>query len=905
MPPPRAELQPRPPGHRLAPPLPLLLLGAATIVVAVVFSGIPELDAPWLQGDEHIFIASNPDVTGEATDRPLWLRCLTLFIHPHEDLYQPLTILTYALEWTLWGDRRIPFMRQTDVLLHALNALLVWMVLQSLLLRFTRVPPDVRTALAWPLALVWAAHPVLVNTYVADMGRTHLLSATFTLLTLLFHLRALDHPDGPHRRRWFDAALVTLLAAMLNKPVVGWVAVVLVLEGLRLGWAAALRSPRVYIVGGICLGFALLTLWTTRSALLLEESPLPLFGDPFSRAVLSLVLSLRNILLPGGWLSVWYPPDIHTGWSYWPVWLGVMILAAGTILAVGCARRQDYRGVALGLVWFVALWLPSSGIVGARVLVTQDRYLYQPLIGLLAAGGVALARWVVANPRWRVPRLAGGVVTAALLATCAVPWNAQLTREFRSTLQRALRALRLNPGDPRAVEMLAAAYNFCRHHPAPELRQSPPPDCHTLFLATLNEASRLAAERPEYFRVAHDRAAFHRRLSFEFWNARQFERSLMEALTAARFEPNAPLTWLRLAHGYRALGRIAEAEACYRRLEQALTPRAADYALRLTEYGDLLLNGFDDPVAAKPRFQAALTARELPPRVAVLATLGLARCEVQAGEGRFGFELANQVLIRDPENLEAQLVRALYHLRSHHWAEARTAYGSVLERDPTHYEALRGLHEIAAQLDEWDVAIRNWATAWQAAPDRRELRSFLVWALACADDPTAECEAEALLAEDSDNPMACYALMLAVLRRGEVEQAIEWSCRAEFGWPIPKARESARAEATIRLLLARGRLLPEAAVAQVVLLMQMGQPARAKQAAASYLRQNPDSLWRVYLMGVLGTLPAESDARGDAGWRKIHGLSISPVESVKECVILVVGEETGASTSWAPHGASQ
>jgi len=406
--------------------------------------------------------------------------------------------------------------------------------------------------------------------------------------------------------------------------------------------------------------------------------------------------------------------------------------------------------------------------------------------------------------------------------------------------------------------MLAAAYNFCRDHPTPEARQSPPPDYHALFLEALDEASGLAAERPEYFRNAHDRAAFHRRLSFEFWNARQFERSLLEALTAAEFEPDAPLTWLRLAHGYRALGRLHEAAECYRRLEQALTPRAADYALRLTEFGDLLLHGFDDPAAARPRFRAALSAGEVPPKVAVLATLGLGRCEVLAGEGRVGFELAGQVLARDPENLEAQLVRALYHLRSHHWTEASTAYSAVLERDPTHYEALRGLHEIAAQLDEWDTAVRNWATAWQAAPHRRELRSFLVWALACADDPTAEFEADALLAEDSDNPLACYARMLAALRQGLTEQAIEWSCRAEFGRPIPKARESARAEATIQLLLARGRLLPEAAVAQVVLLMQTGQPERAKEVAASYLKQNPDSPWRVYLIAVLGALPPQS-----------------------------------------------
>lgn len=885
----RAQSPPKPVHDRPVPPLPLLLIGAAAIVAAVLLSGRPDLDAPWLQGDEHIFIASNPDVTGEGTNRPLWQRLVSLFVHPHEDLYQPLTILTYAIEWPLWGDRRIPYMRQTDVLLHAVNALLLWAVLEAMFFRFVPVPADVRTAVAWSLALIWAAHPVLVNTYVADMGRTHLLSGAFALLALLLHLRALDHPEGRVRSRWFDAALLALLAAMLNKPVVGWVAVVLVLEGLRLGWSAAIRSPRVYVVGGLCAVFALLTLWTTRRSLLLDESPLPLFGDPFSRAALSLVLSLRNTLLPGAWLSVWYPPDIRTGWTYWAVWLGVMLLAAAAVLAARCARRREYGGVTLGLVWFLALWLPSSGIVGARVLATQDRYLYQPLMGLALAAGVGLASWVVANPRQRVRKLAGMVAVATVLATCAVPWNTQLTRQFRSTLQRALRAVRLNPGDPRAMEMLAAAYNFCQDHPTHQAHPPSPPDYRALFLAALNEAARLAAEHPEYFRNTHDRAAFHRRLSFEFWNAREFELSLREALAAAEFEPDAPLTWLRLAHGYRALGRLEETAQCYRRLEQVLTPRAPDFAIRMTEFGDLLLTGFDNPAEARPRFRAALAAPQLPRAVAVLATLGLARCEVLAGEGRAGFELANQVLARDPDNLDAQLVRALYHLLSHHWEEARAAYSAVLDRDSTQYEALRGLHEIAAQLDQWDIAVSAWAAACRAAPDRRELRSFLVWVLACADDPAAEPEADALLEEDSDNPLACYARMLTALRRGEVEAAIEWSCRAEFGRPILKARESARAEATIRLMLERGQLEPDGAVVQVTLLKRMGQTGRAKELAESYLSRNPDSTWRAYLMGLITTPPAESDARSDAQWRKTGGLSITSVESVKDSVILHSG----------------
>ena len=170
---------------------------AAVIVLAVVSAGMPLMDAPWLLGDEHVFIVNNTDINGRGRTEPLLERWLGIFTSVHEDLYQPLPILSYAIEWRFsQGDPLVT--RRNDVLLHAVNALLVWSVLYALLCRLGGQRGRPLLLVTWALALFWSLHPIHITTYVSDMCRTHLLSAMFALAAMRLHIQALGAP----RRSW-------------------------------------------------------------------------------------------------------------------------------------------------------------------------------------------------------------------------------------------------------------------------------------------------------------------------------------------------------------------------------------------------------------------------------------------------------------------------------------------------------------------------------------------------------------------------------------------------------------------------------------------------------------------------------------------------------------------------------
>jgi Tfp pilus assembly protein PilF len=814
---------------------------ALVLVVAAYLAGAPGLDAPWIVGDEYLFIADNPDVTGEGRREPLWWRCVQIFGHVHGDLYQPVPIFTYALEWALWGEQRVFFMRQTDVLLHALNGLLLWAVLYQLLHRLRPSTARAPTVLAWGLAMLWALHPTLVIAYAADMGRTHVLSGTFALASLLLHLRALD------TRRWppFIAAIVALILAMMSKAVVGWIGLILVLEWALLGLRATLRSPRIYIIAAICAAFALLTLYTSKQAGLIADSQLALFGDPISRSVLAVWIYLRNVVAPLGQLSTWYLSDIRTSWSYPLVWLGVLLTAAGVAVTLWTARKPSIRGVAIGLVWFAALLLPVIGVVGGRAAAAQDRYLYQPLMGLMLALGTLLATRI-AGVRSAGNRVRTGIFLGIAMPVCLAMLihDRRLCYDARDTLRRAERVARLNPDDPRATENLAIAHSFDYTHGASRPRDTQPDDLLARFRQTLLQAVALSDTRPQYFLGPADRAAFHRRISYQLWLAGFFEDSLEQARHAHDFEPEAPLTWLRLAHAYRSLERWDEARQAYRKLESVLTADDPDHAARLVEFGDLLLHRFDEPGQALQKYRQALTNPNIAPQVWTLATLGRARCEVLAGEGLRGLQLAQEVLARQPDRLDAWEIIALYHLRSHHWQDATRVYTAILQRSPTYYDALRGFHEVCVQTGRYRDAALAWDAALHYAPGVPPFQAYLVWSAAVADDESAPQMADALLEIAPNNRFACLARMLLAIRANDVELALVWIQSARTGAALPEARELLRAAETLHLMAEREELPPEAALAEAALRIARGNNAKAAELLDAYLESFPSSRWR-------------------------------------------------------------
>lgn len=804
---------------------------AAVLVLAVFAAGGPGLSSPWIQGDEFIFIVNNPEVTGAGvTPDSMATRLGMIFRYPPaEDLYQPIPILTYAAQWS-WVRAALPRdatpavieltvaeqVRGVDLLLHSINALVLWSLLARLLIRWGPAGFFGANVLAWMLALLWALHPVQAHAYAADMGRTHLLAALFALLALRFYFASLGAGGGA----WFALAIVTLVLGMLCKPTPGWFLVIFVVHALATSVRRAAISVRVWLAALICAVFAGLALATSRQSGLMQDAAAGLFGDPVARSLYAVTVYAQHVVAPLA-LSTWYLPDPNTNWANWRAWVGAVLTIASAIHATRCWRRAETRMITLGWVWFWATLLPVIGLIGAREAAAVDRYLYLPLGGLALVLGGQIALWIMAAPT----EMAGAVRRVALVAgiVCSIPLflaSRHYVETYRSTLQRALGVVRQNPGDPRAFEGLAAAYNFARSHalpPADTPILTAPTTLEEHFRERMIESLNLAASSEHlgrYFPSPDKLAAFHRRLSYAYMQAAAHQMALNEAKLALAIEPDDFNTWNRLASAYRELKLPNDALQAYGRAEALLPADAQTRSNFFASVGDLYLTELDRPDQALGWLQKAVTE---PGATVTLGTeISLAQAEIRAGKGDIGLKIIMSVLERDPANRRAQQQIGEYSLMSGRFDDAFNWYRGLLAADPTDYRALRGFSEACGQLGRWHDAIVAWDDAAHRSPQRPEFQAFLSWTLALAGVDEAAGSAE----KQGQDPAGCrfghLARAVLVARKGtpdDIQAAVAAIEEAEKCPALPQARELERAEAAIRHLQGNGKL-----PAQVVLL---------------------------------------------------------------------------------------
>ena len=320
---------------------------------------------------------------------------------------RPLPYLTYLANHR-WGGFDPFGFHATSVLLHCLNAVLLWCFLNTLLTpeRLDRIIPyRLRELFVYGVPALFLTSPIQTESVAYISSRPEVLGATFYIAALGVFASGLRE-----RHRWVTALLVGFLfagAMSCKQDKLSLPLVILIMDYLLLSkgdWRRMKNNWPTYAlfaVGGVAGFFVVI-----KPFLLADSAGFKLPWDEYLFTQFRVYfVYLRLLFVPVGLNVDWHFVPSETLWDHLS-WLGLIVLAG---LAGACVylRRRAPLAAFGGLFFFVAL-APTSSFFPLLDFAAERR-LYLPSVGFSLVVMVAVA-WLFSPSRRNV-----SVVVAALL----------------------------------------------------------------------------------------------------------------------------------------------------------------------------------------------------------------------------------------------------------------------------------------------------------------------------------------------------------------------------------------------------------------------------------------------------------------------------------------------------------
>ncbi len=509
---------------------------------------------PGLRGgfiwDDDAYVTKNPMLTDANGLREIWLSAHV------QSQYFPLVYTTFRFERDLWGLNPLGF-HLVNVLLHGINAVLVWLVLRRL-----QIPGS------WLAAAIFALHPVQVETVAWITELKSIESLFFCLLAVLAWMQFID-TAGPQRWRFYALALAAYLAALFAKTTActlpAALVLVLWLRGQRFVPARAAQIFPFVLIGG---GMGLVTVWWEKHLGNWNES----FGLAFTLTERMLIAG-RALWFYAGKLL--WPVNLTFSYPRWNINAAdaVQYIPVAGCFAVAAGlwiwRAKLGRGVIAGIVFFVAALSPLLGFVTEYTFhysFVADHYQYNASIGLIAIFAALLWRWMGKTRGW-LP-ISGGLLLVLGCLTCRqcgayrnseTLWRDTIAKNPDSWMAHHNLGIELFE-QGRIDDALAQYQAAVALHPDGDLEQS---DLGAALLAK-NLYSEAIVHLEKALTINPKLQPAENNLALACSGIGEYDQAVVHYREALQIEPNALGTLLNLGSVLKGLGRLDEAAQCYR-----------------------------------------------------------------------------------------------------------------------------------------------------------------------------------------------------------------------------------------------------------------------------------------------------------------------------------------------------
>ncbi|HZM06071.1 MAG TPA: tetratricopeptide repeat protein [Candidatus Saccharimonadales bacterium] len=341
--------------------------------------------------------------------------------------WHPLTWLSHMLDCQ-WYGLQPGGHHITNVIIHAVNSMLLFLALQRMTKTFWR------SAMA---AMLFAWHPLRVESVAWISERKDVLSALFWLLTIIAYLRYVERRS---KIRYGVVLLLFALGLMVKPMLVTLPFVLLLLDWWPLGRFNSKRGSTqrqiqkdskreapstirqlileklpFVIMAVVCCFLTVIAQRREDSLISLTDYPL---GIRWASAVISYFTYIAKTIWPSA-LSVIYP--IRHGILISQFAVACSSLICFSVLVIRFRKTSPY--LLVGWLWYLGALVPVIGIVQVGSQSMADRYTYIPSIGLfmmLCWGLYDLCR------AWRYHRTLMTLLSSTALLACWIDARGQL-----------------------------------------------------------------------------------------------------------------------------------------------------------------------------------------------------------------------------------------------------------------------------------------------------------------------------------------------------------------------------------------------------------------------------------------------------------------------------------------------
>jgi tetratricopeptide (TPR) repeat protein len=408
-------------------------LAAAALAGITLLAYLPALRGGFIWDDDS-FLTLNPLVKASDGLRRFW------FTTQAAD-YWPVTSSTLWVEWRLWGMNAAGY-HATNVALHLVEVVMLWAILRRL-----AIPG------AWLAALLFAVHPVNVESVTWIAQRKNLTAMLFYLLSIYCFLRTRYFVENKAagsrglRDLFLWLSLLAFALAMLSKGSVA--PLPLVLLGL-IAWRRRLEARDAwylapfFAVAGV---LAIVNVWfqTHGSAVVIRTAT---FGDRLLGAGAVIWFYLGKALWPAGLIFVYPQWHISPGNPLWWLPLAASMGVTGLLAykarlrslnanyaAANFATRKIWREALAAWLYFCVMLIPVMGFADIAFMeysLVANHYEHLAIIGVVVLAAAGWSRWLEIG---RAPALGAAALVVCVLF--CLTWRLNETYRDLETLYRS------------------------------------------------------------------------------------------------------------------------------------------------------------------------------------------------------------------------------------------------------------------------------------------------------------------------------------------------------------------------------------------------------------------------------------------------------------------------------------